>query len=353
MDKKTIILSCFLAMAGCVSAQSLTPEAKEIECGQILFRTPSTITIALKNNTSEITRITNVDTGCGCTAATFSNHEVAPGQSATVNITFDGKQLGHFERIIRVFDDTKNAPSEVTVRGQVVTKVENFAGNYPYKMGELLTDVDNIEFDDVNKGQHFVQEIHIMNPTGQNVQPTALRLPPYLTAEMHPEVLGPKQKGTMYVSLKSQELRDYGLTQTSIYLGKTPADKVMPEKEITVSAILLPPAVAKDDVTRPYAAKMSLSSYELDMTALAKKSKVKDEIVITNNGKSDLEISKLQMFTTGLQVELSKSRIAPGESSKLKVTGIAKELKKVRTRPRILMITNDPDRQKVLVTIKK
>ena len=92
-----------------------------------------------------------------------------------------------------------------------MSKLINYSGDYPCKLGTLLADVDNIEFDDVNKGQRLVQEINIMNPMGQNVQPTALRLPPYLSIETYPEVIGPKQKGVMYVTLKSRELRDLPL----------------------------------------------------------------------------------------------------------------------------------------------
>lgn len=335
------------------NAQSLKATMPQIECGQLLFKTPATLTLDFKNLSNAAVTIKEVDTGCGCTTAEYTKGSIIPGNIAQVKLTLDCKQLGHFTRVIRVFDSASKDPAEVIISGQVVTKVENFSGEYPNKLGVLLTDATELEFEDVNKGQHTTQEIHVMNPTGQNVQPTALRLPSYLKAEMRPEVLGPKQKGTMVFTLNSQQLRDYGLTQSMIYLAKDPADKVSSDKEIEVSAILLPPAIAKDDVSRPYAPKLTMSTKELDMRELQKKSKVKTEITITNNGRSNLEISKLQMFTSGLEVQLGKTKLEPGESTKLKVTGIAKELKKVRTRPRILMITNDPDNQKVVITIKK
>ena len=44
-------------------------------------------------------------------------------------------------------------------------------------------------------------------------------------------------------------------------------------------------------------------------------------------------------------------RLEPGQSTTLKITGYASDLSKVRTRPRILMITNDPDHAKVIVNI--
>ncbi|MDO4931978.1 MAG: DUF1573 domain-containing protein [Prevotellaceae bacterium] len=346
----SVILGCTLSTA---SAQTLTPVFKEVDCGQILFRNSTSFTVELRNNTAQTVRIKEVDTGCGCTAADYDKGDIMPGGIAKIKLTFDGKQLGYFFRTLRVTDSSSSTPAEINLRGQVVSKLVNYSGDYPCKLGVLLTDVDNIEFDDVNKGQRLVQEMHIMNPTNQNVQPTALRLPPYLKVETYPAILGPKQKGLVTVTLKSNELRDYGLTQTSFYLAKNPSDKVSADKEITVSAVLLPPAVAKDDISRPYAARLTMSADELDMTALARKSKAKGEIIITNNGRSVLNISKLQMFTSGLEVQLGKALLEPGESTKLKVTGYAKELRKSKRRPRIIMITNDPDRQKVIITIKK
>ena len=54
----------------------------------------------------------------------------------------------------------------------------------------------------------------------------------------------------------------------------------------------------------------------------------------------------------GLQVQLKKSKIQPGETVKMKVTAVAADLKKSRAKhPRILMITNDPENAKVVIRI--
>ena len=58
------------------------------------------------------------------------------------------------------------------------------------------------------------------------------------------------------------------------------------------------------------------------------------------------------MFTPGLKVTLGKRTLNPGESTKLKVTATQSQLQKARTRPRVLMITNDPDHAKVVISIK-
>jgi hypothetical protein len=79
--------------------------------------------------------------------------------------------------------------------------------------------------------------------------------------------------------------------------------------------------------------------------------KASDEIVVANSGHSTLDITSLQMFTRGLKLTLGKTHLAPLESTKLKITATADELRKARTAPRVLMITNDPKQAKVVITV--
>lgn len=64
-----------------------------------------------------------------------------------------------------------------------------------------------------------------------------------------------------------------------------------------------------------------------------------------------LDINSMQMFTTGLKVSLSDTHIAPGEEAKMKITADKKELKAARSKPRILMITNDPKQPKRIIKV--
>lgn len=334
-------------------AQSLQTLQGEMECGQMLFKQPTSITVEMRNAGTETVNITKVETGCGCTQATYSKDPIEPGTTTLITVVFDAKQLGHFDRVLRVFDSSSDTPSEVLMHGQVVTKIIDYTGEYPHKMGALYTDADALEFDNVNKGQRLVREIHVFNASGQNLTPVMLRLPSYLKAEITPHVLAPKQKGTMRIILNSKDLHDYGLIQSTIYLGKNGADKISSEKEIPVSIVLLPPSLKASGLKRANAPRLSMSASEINLTELQKKSKAKDEIILTNTGRTTLEISKLQLFSPGLQVELGEQKLEPGASTKLRVSAKGKDLRKWRTRPRILMITNDPDNQKVIIEVRR
>jgi hypothetical protein len=57
------------------------------------------------------------------------------------------------------------------------------------------------------------------------------------------------------------------------------------------------------------------------------------------------------MFTKGMTVTLDKRELQPGESAKLKISIDREQVMKARQRPRVLMITNDPDHSKVVIKV--
>jgi len=179
-----------------------------------------------------------------------------------------------------------------------------------------------------------------------------MHLPDYLRAEVSPKRIGPKKEGVIHIMLNSSKMKSLGLSQASIYLSKGMGDKVSEDKEIMVSTVLLPPEPRLDEVSLYRSPRIQFSSTTVDLSNI-KGSKKRAEIVITNKGKSPLEIRSMQLFTPGIEITLAKQKLNAGESTKMKITGYAQDLSRVKTRPRILMITNDPRQQKVVIEIKK
>ena len=218
-------------------------------------------------------------------------------------------------------------------------------------IGKIKADRNEVMFDDVRKGENPVEEIHILNTTSDIVTPVIMHLPEYMRADVSPSSIPPGRSGVVYLTLDSKRMGDYGLKQASVYLGLKAGEKVSADKEIDVSAILIPSFGVVTDQQLLYSPKVKLSDTVLDLGSFEGKKKKKGTIVIENLGRTDLEISNLQLFTPGLTIDLSTTVIPPGESAKLKVTAEKKSLKDVRKQPRILMITNDPRNPKVMVDV--
>ena len=342
-----IIPMLLLAMLP-VKAQRLLVVTPEVNCGPTGYESPVTAVFELQNKGSRKLRISDVKVSCGCTSVDYPRNDIPGGEKFQLKMTYDARQLGHFQKQAAIYSNGSDKPVLLTMKGVVLAEMQDYAGNYQYSIGDLRTDLNELEFDDVNRGDQPVQEIHIYNAGSTVCQPNLMHLPPYLTATMAPEKLAPGRGGKMTVTLNTDRLLDYGLTQTSVYLAQNPGDKVNTGNDIGVSVVLLPSF--NPDYTVSNIPKLELSAEQLTFDFKGK-AKMKGEITLTNKGHATLNISALQMFTAGLKVQLPKRELRPGESTKLKITGIAKDLKRARTKPRVLMITNDPEKAKVVISV--
>jgi len=350
MNKKIIILSLLALATLNASAQKIKAKSEVIDCGSVMYEQPVTVKFELQNTGTSALKISEVRTSCGCTQVDYPKVSIPGGDAFTVSATYDARQLGHFMKDIGIYSNASDKPLYLSIRGVVVEEVVDFAGQYNYTLGGVKADKDNIEFDDVNRGEMPVQKIHIMNSSPNAINPTVMHLPNYLKATVSPSTIAPGRQGVVTLMLDSRHLRDLGLTQTSVFLGMFPGDKISPEKEIPVSAVLLPGFTEMTESQLAEAPQMKLSAENIDFEFNGKNKK-STTILIENVGHSELDIRSLQMFTIGLKVKLNKSRLLPNEQAKLKITADARELKRARSKPRVLMITNDPMKSKVIIYI--
>lgn len=334
-------------------AQQMTVTTDVIDCGQVVFNQPVTAEFEVMNTGTSPLTITDVKTSCGCTQADYPLTPVPAGKSFPVRVTYDARQMGHFYKLLGIYAQGVEQPLMLIIKGVVVDQVVDFAGNYPVKLGDIEAERNYIEFDDVSRGERPQQKINIKNNSEETIQPVVMHLPSYLQAYVSPSKIEPGKAGTVIITLNSQNLNDYGLTQTAVYLGSQPGDKVSQDKEINVSAVLLPNFVNLTESQRQAAPRIVLSADKVKLADMKGGKKKKTEIEISNQGRTSLDISSIQMFTTGLQMSLPKTRLAPGETTKMKITVNEKDISQSPVKPRILIITNDPDNAKVIIEVEK
>jgi len=237
MNKKIlyILFSCLVSPALIleVSAQKLTIENATVNCGRTGFEQPITATFELRNKGMKRLVIESVKPDCGCTAVEFPK-EVGAGDKFTIKMTYDARQLGHFHKMAAIKSNGSKAPVYLTMTGVVLPEVLDYTGDYPFSMGDLLLDKAELEYDDVNKGDTPIQEIHIMNNGTTKMTPNVMHLPPYLSAIVKPETVAPGRSATITVMLNSEKLRDYGLTQTNVHIAKQLGEKVSARVQVTI-----------------------------------------------------------------------------------------------------------------------
>ena len=321
--------------------------------GQIEWKRPVTVEYTITNTGNQPLVLTNVTTSCACAVADWTKEPIAPGAKGIVKASFDAKALGRFEKSVGIYSNATPNLVYLKFTGEVVQEIKDFTKTHPYLIGQIRIDKNSLDFPDVQAGEKPVVHIGVVNLSDRPYEPVLMHLPPYLQTEVKPNVLQKGEKGVITVTLDSERLTDFGLTQASVYLARFSGDKVGDENEIPVSAILLPDFSGMTEAEKANAPVVNLSTKDIDMSAvLAKKSKARQDIIITNTGRSPLRISKLQVFHPAVGVSLKKSVLQPGESTRLRVTVVKKNIGKKRRHLRLLMITNDPTQSKVEINIK-
>lgn len=337
-----------------VAQPRFTSNTEIYSFGQIEWKHPATVQYIITNTGDAPLVLTEVEPDCACTVAQWTQTPIAPGEKGTVNVTFDAKALGHFQKSVTIYSNAHPNVAYLHFSGEVVREVKDFTRSHLYLIGQIRIDKNSLEFPDIQYGEHPVIHMGVVNLSDRPYEPVLMHLPTYLQMEAEPGVLQKGEKGVITLTLNSERLADFGLTQTSVYLSRFSGDKVGDENEIPVSAILVPDFSGMTETEKTNAPVMRLSTKNIDLSAaLAKKSKAWHDITITNGGRSPLQISKLQVFHPAVGVSLKKSVLQPGETTRLRVTVEKKDIGKKRRHLRLLMITNDPLQPKVEINIER
>lgn len=349
--KKYLILPLFCMTTMGMQAQKIVATKTTVNVGKTGFEVPITATFELKNKSSKALIIKEVKPDCGCTSVEVSSMTVGPNKPFTITMTYDAKMLGHFTKQVGIFSNASDEPVYLKMKGIVQEEWQDYSKLYPYNLDGLLCNMSSLDFDDVKKGDHPEVVLKILNNTDTVVTPNLLHMPPYLTAIANPEKLSPGRAGIITVTLTSEKVINFGLTQEPIYLAQKLGQTVNNDIMLPVSVVMVPDVSLYQKTSIGYTPQMKMSADAIDL-GMHKGRQVKNAtLTITNTGNLALTISSLQMFTTGLEVTLNKQKLQPGESAKLKVKGDRQQLLKARTKPRILMITNDPKHAKVIIPI--
>lgn len=341
------LLLCPLAAFG----QKLEVVESEIDAGRTGYCVPVTAVFQLENKGSRHLTIKKVLTDCGCTSVDYPRKSIAVGETFTVSLTYDARMLGHFVKQAAVYANGLKEPLRLRMKGIVLRDWQDYSKIYPYHFGLLMTDLNVIEFDDVNKGDRPQQEFHLYNNSEHTMTPNLLHLPGYLEAEIVPQELQPGSGGTILLTLNTEEVHAFGLTQSNVYMAQQLGEKVSQETEVPVSVVLLPNLSDYEGANRDQAPALHLSVDSISLGLIDGKLRKKGTIIVSNTGMDVLDISSLQLFTGGITVTLGKRQLKPQESAKLTVTIDRDKLLAAKSRPRVLMITNDPDRSKVVINI--
>lgn len=322
-------------------------DAEINKTGEVLFQRPHTVVFGFTNKGDKPLYIKKVEPACGCTQVSYTRGNIAPGGRGEISVEYDAGILGTFSKYVEVYTNAGTEPEMLVMQGRVVTELSDYTTGYPIDLGNVRMNTNYLEYDGVRQGEVVAAELKVVNTDRTAYSPELMHLPPYMHAEYLPENIPGGKSGVIRLILDTRELSSYGLHQTSIYLARYLGDKISDTNEIVVSAVLLPPDTGVCEGHKY--PRMVLSTDNVEMHKSSKK--MKAQVIITNEGDAPLNIHGLQLFNHAVEASLSNKSLEPGKSAKLTISIKHKLLERFKSRPRVLLVTDDPKQPVRIITI--
>ncbi len=303
------------------------------------------------NTGNEPLVITNVRATCGCTTPTWTKKPVMPGEKGFVKAVFDPRNRpGNFNKSIIIATNTINK-SRVILRiiGEVQPREKTIEDYYPKTIGALRLQSNHMPFTRVYHNQVKTDTLKIYNASDQMLKLSFRNVPEYLTLDVYPDELRPKEKGFIIGEYDGRKVNDWGFIVGRVSLlmnGENSRGNY-----ITISAKVEEDFSHLTDKERENAPKIEIEERNHNFGKVSKEQKEIETVFhFKNSGKSDLVIRKIRTTCGCTTANLEKKVLKPGETSSFQAVFTPGSRKGVQ-RKSIYIISNDPKNPEVRLMI--
>lgn len=294
--------------------------------------------------------VQNVTASCGCTAPSWTREPVPPGGKGFVSATYNpAGRPGAFRKYVTVISNSNPGSVRLTIAGEVVPKPKTIEDEYRYAMGPMRLRSNHLAFGNLKNTVTSEKGLEVINNSDKDVKVEFQKVPKHIVIAMKPAVLKPKQKGEIVASYNAPLRNDWGFVIDRMALdinGTT--DRTY---SLVVSANIEEDFSALSEAELAKAPVISVDDVEFSFGKITQGEKVEHTYVLTNSGKSDLQIRKVKASCGCTAVQPEKNIISPGESVNIK-TVFNSAGKLGNQNKTVTIITNDPKKSKMILWVK-
>jgi uncharacterized cupredoxin-like copper-binding protein len=310
-----------------------------------------------KNVSDSPIKLTYVKASCGCTTPTWSKDVIMPGATGEVIASYGAKNRpGSFNKTITVKaakSDSNAADVKIlTIKGDVTPRVKGIEDWYPQKDGNLRFSTNHVNYGKISNKDKPSKDMVIYNEgnkpvTIDNVETNGKNYIEFVFNQG--KTVKPKDSIRVSVKYDAEKVGDYDFIHDKCTMVTN--DDSSARKTIYVGATIEPYVGELTPEQKANAPKVSFQKETHDFGTITEGESVKTEFVIKNEGKSDLQILKTKATCGCTATEPEKKNLKPGESTNINVTFNSSGKEGNQTK-QITVVTNDPERPTVKLTIK-
>ena len=300
------------------------------------------------NTTDSNIFITNVRATCGCTATQYTNKSIAPGDTASVTVTYNPiGRPGQFDKDIYVYTNSTPQKTTLSISGNVIASPSTIKSQYPESVGALRLNRRIVPFGDITKGRTRTQFINVYNSSADTMKVVFSNVPTLIKADMIPPIVLPGSTSTITITYNSEKDKNWGLSQHNFTIEALPASGTSSAHVAGIANIEITAFINENFGTltqeqRRKAPIAKISTERVNFGAISASDSIATATVnIANSGKSTLNIRRIYTLTPGISIFCEKTKIKPGKSAIVDITAHTAQLGNI-INSKLLIITNDP-----------
>jgi hypothetical protein len=294
--------------------------------------------------------IQEVFTDCGCTTIDYSKDSIVLGQSGKVLVDFDpSSAAGFFSKLVLVRGNKGQVQDSLFIEGIAVPYPSNLERNYPVKLGDLGFRMKKVNMGDVFDNEPKVKFLEFFNYGSKPLEKKYIQVksPDFIQVEQVQELVRPQERGLLKISYAASMRSELGAVADQIQVKWGAAEPI----ELSIIADLFDyfAPISKSDLE--IVPQLYLAQKVVDLGQIASSAVRRQTVVLSNLGKQDLEIRKIQQNCSCLVLEYTKNVLLPGEKMDLNLIFDPIGRKGIDQR-NIYIFTNDPVNPVQLLVLK-
>lgn len=288
---------------------------------------------------SEPVSILAARASCGCTKPEYTHGEIAPGDTASVTVTYNPQgRPGTFSKYVQI--ETTDADAKKTrliVKGTVVGAPLSVGKRFPVKLGEYVSlSRPAVMFGQVKKNGMRTAKLEAYNSSIDTLWPNVVAVPPYVDVDIAPARPAPGEQFAMVLYFRADEQPAYGLVSDSVAVdfGDGP-------HSIPLVAMVEEDFSALDDEQIADAPVVEVNQ-NVDLGIVEQGRQLSQTVKLKNVGKSVLKVRRVYSADTGVSATVNSLEIKPGKTGEIQVVIAPDATSGNMVNVRVMLITNDP-----------
>lgn len=301
---------------------------------------PASTEFRFVNEGSAPVTIVAARASCGCTTPKYPREAIAPGDTATVIVTYDpAGRPGRFSKYVAV-DISDNGRTKLYVKGTVVGAAGSVQARFPVDAGNgMQLQRGAVMFGSIIKGHTRSASVNLYNRSTDSISPSVENMPSYISMMMEPETVAPGEQGTAVFYFNSAKCPLYGFVNDTVMIAPHPGADAFPLPFVGIVEEDFSKLTPKDIKKAPVA---TLSETSVDFGKIDRSDRVSRSVTLRNEGKSPLVIRRIYSLDDAVDFAIDKKVLKPGKTATITVTVDTSKLSGALLNARGALITNDP-----------